>query len=134
MPQVIGELRKLANTVIIWTRPHSDAPASTDGTGRIWLDPRMNEAERRWALTHEMVHMRRGHTSCQPSAIERSVRLETAQILIPFSALAKHAGWAHSVAELAEELSVTEEVLIDRFQTLDGDQLQTLWPQDHYCA
>ncbi|MGL3804689.1 ImmA/IrrE family metallo-endopeptidase [Paeniglutamicibacter sp. R2-26] len=134
MSQVLGELRTLAQAIVIWTRPLSDAPAATDGAGRIWIDPRVTQIEDRCFTTHEMVHMRRGHTGCQPPAVERSVCLETARILVPFEALAKHAGWARSMAELAEELSVTEEVLIDRFQTLDGDQLQALWPNEHHIA
>lgn len=94
----------------------------------------MTESERRCAITHEMVHMRRGHTDCQPPAVERSVCLEAARLLVTFEALAEHAGWARTMAELAEELHVTEAVLIDRFQTLDGDQLQALWPNENHIA
>lgn len=67
-------------------------------------------------------------------AVERNVCLKVAQRLIPFEDLAKHAGWACSMVELAEELNVTEEVLIDRFQTLDGDQMQILWPNENHIA
>lgn len=134
MSQVLGELRSLAQAIVIWTRPLSDAPAATDGTSRIWLDPRTTQIESRCFTTHEMVHMRRGHIGCQPPSVERSVCLETARLLVTFEDLAQHAGWARSMGELAEELGVTEEVLIDRFQTLDGDQLQILWPNENHIA
>lgn len=134
MFQPWGKLRTLAHIAIIWTRPHSHASAATDGTSRIWIDPTLTQIERRCALTHELLHIQYGHRGCQPPAIERSVCLEAARLLVTFEHLAQHAGWARSMAELAEELSVTEEVLIDRFQTLDGDQLQALWPNEHHIA
>lgn len=127
-------MRRLTHIAIIWTRPHSHAPAATDGISRIWLDPELNQIERRCALTHELIHIQYGHCGCQSPAIEQRVRWEAATLLIKFEHLAQHASWAHSMAELAEELSVTEEVLIDRFQTLDGDQVQALWSQEHCTA
>lgn len=60
--------------------------------------------------------------------------LETAQFLVPFEELRKVSGWARCPSDLAEELGVTEQVVIDRLQTLDGDQLQTLWPASEYIA
>lgn len=134
MFQPWGKLRELAHIAIIWTRPHSHAPAATDGTSCIWLDPELNQIERRCALTHELIHIKYKHRGCQSPAVERLVRWEAATLLVKFEHLAQYAGWAHSIAELAEELSVTEAVLIDRLQTLDGDQLQTLWPQEHHIA
>ena len=127
-----GKLRNLAHIVIIWTRPHSHAPAATDGTNRIWLDPVMNQIERRCALTHELTHIKYGHYGCQVPAIERIVRFETAELLVKLEHLQEHAPWAASLEELAEELSVTEAVLIDRLQLLDGDELQALWPNEHH--
>lgn len=129
-----GTLRHFAHIAIIWTRPHSNLPAATDGHRRIWIDPKLNRVERRCALTHELLHLQRGHTGCQPQSIERSIELEAARLLVRFQDLQQHASWALSLAELAEDLMVTEAVLINRFQTLDGDQMQILWPQDHYTA
>ncbi|MGC5048735.1 site-specific integrase [Micrococcus porci] len=48
-------LRTLTHVVVVWARPHPAAPAATDGATVIWLDPRMTQAERRCALTHELV-------------------------------------------------------------------------------
>lgn len=134
MFQPWGKLRELAHIAIIWTRPHSHASAATDGTSRIWLDPTLTQVEKRCALTHELVHIKYGHRGCQPLGVEREVCFETARLLISFNHLERHAGWARSLGELAEELSVTEEVLIDRLMTLDGDQLQRLWPADLHTA
>lgn len=134
MFQPWGKLRQLAHIAIIWTRPHSHAPAATDGTSRIWLDPELNQIERRCALTHELMHIHYGHHGCQPLAIERRVCLESARLLVSFEDLAAQAPWAHTMGELAEDLSVTEAVLIYRLQTLDGDQLQQLWPNEHHIA
>lgn len=127
-----GKLRTLAHIVIIWTRPHSHAPAATDGTSRIWLDPTLNQIERRCALTHELIHIKYRHFGCQAPAIERTVRWEAAALLVSFEHLQQQVPWAVSLEELAEELSVTEAVLIDRLQLLDGDELQALWPNEHH--
>lgn len=134
MFQPWGKLRDLAHIAIIWTRPHSHASAATDGTSRIWLDPDLTQVEKRCALTHELVHIKYGHQGCQPLAAEREVCFETARLLVTLEHLTEHAGWARTIGELAEELSVTEEVLVDRLMTLDGDQLQRLWPADLYTA
>lgn len=113
-----GKLRTLAHITVIWTRPHSSAPATTDGVSRIWLDPTLNQAERRCALTHELFHLRHQHRGCQPSAVERSVRVLTARALIPIDALEAQLRWSQYPAEIAEELWVTEQVLLDRLQHL----------------
>lgn len=134
MFQPWGRLRQLAHIAIIWTRPHSHASAATDGASRIWLDPELTQDEHRCALTHELIHIHYGHRGCQPPAIERRVCLEAARLLVTFEQLAEQAPWARTMAELAEELSVTEAVLIDRLQTLDGDQLQQLWPNENHIA
>ena len=80
------------------------------------------------------MHIKYGHRGCQPLGIEREVCFETARLLTPFNQLEQHAGWAHSLEELAEELSVTEEVLVDRLMTLDRSRLEQLWPADLYTA
>ena len=59
-------LRALSHVVVVWFRPHAAAPAATNGADLVWLDPRMTQAERRCALTHELVHLEHGHRGCQP--------------------------------------------------------------------
>ncbi|MCC0765675.1 hypothetical protein [Micrococcus luteus] len=67
-------LRALSHVVVVWSRPHAAAPAATNGADLVWLDPRMTQAERRCALTHELVHLEHGHRGCQPPAVEHAVR------------------------------------------------------------
>jgi len=133
MFEPFGRLKELAHAVIVWSRPHIEVPAATDGR-HIWIDPNLSGAEKLCALAHEAIHIKYGHASCQPPAIEWQVRLETAQFLIPYEDLRQVAGWAHCPADLAEELGVTEAVVIDRLQTLDGDQIQQLWPASEHIA
>lgn len=86
------------------------------------------------SLTHEAVHLERKHVGCQPPHIERDVQLEVARRLITFEDLQRVAGWTKSPAEMADELGVTEEVVLLRVQTLDGDQVQQLWPPEEHIA
>ena len=133
MFEVLGRLGTLVNAVVEFRRPHPSLPAATDGR-RIWIDPKMTMDEQRCSLAHEVFHLIHGHTSCQPPAVERQIRMEAAQWLVPFQSLQKVAGWAKSPAELAEELGVTEQVVMDRLATLDGDQIQALWPPSDHIA
>jgi hypothetical protein len=94
----------------------------TDGRRRIWLDKRLQQAERRCALTHELVHLEQGHTSCQSPRVERQVREETARRLIPFDDLLRAYRWTQHPAELAEELWVTADVVLDRLAALSDEQ------------
>lgn len=133
MQNVWGMLRTLAQVVIIWNRPHPDLVAATDGR-RIWVDPALTTAERRCFLAHEAFHIKHGHQGCQPPAIERRVCLDAARFLISFEDLQRVAGWARCPEDMAEELDVLPEVVIDRLQTLDGDQIQQLWPVSEHVA
>lgn len=133
MHDIWGKLRSLAHTVVVWTRPPSNEVAGTDGR-HIWIDPDLSRAEKRCVLAHEAFHLLQGHTSCQPPAIERQVRLEVARFLVSFEDLQRVAGWSSCPAVIAEELEVTEQVVLDRLSTLDGDQVQDLWPPDEHIA
>lgn len=133
MQNVWTMLRSLAHVMVIWNRPYPDIVAATDGR-RIWIDPALTFAERMCYLAHEAIHIKHGHTGCQSQAIERQVCLEVAQFLVPFESLQRVASWSRHPAEMAEELGVTEEVLLDRLATLDGDQIQALWPPSEHIA
>lgn len=121
-----GTLRKLTHIAVIWRRPHPLLPAATDGMHRVWIDPRANQVERRCLLAHELVHLERGHIGCQPPAVERTVRVETARRLVPLAQLQRHLSWARSSWELADELHVTEMVLRDRLEALSESERQLL--------
>lgn len=133
MQNVWGMLRSLAHVMIIWNRPYPDIVAATDGR-RIWIDPALTAVERRCCLAHEAIHIQHGHDGCQPPAIERQVCLEVARFLVSFESLQDVAGWSRCPVEMAEELGVTEQVLLDRLATLDGDQIQALWPPGEHIA
>lgn len=111
-------LRALRHVVVVWARPHPAIPAATDGTRTIWLDPRLLQVERRCALTHELVHIERGHAGCQPRAVEHAVRAEAARRLITHQDLLRAMPWALSLEELADDLWVTPMVLTDRLAGL----------------
>lgn len=133
MQNVWGMLRSLAHVMIIWNRPYPDIVAATDGR-RIWIDPKLTSVERKCFLAHEAIHIQHGHNGCQPPAIERQICLEVARFLLPFEDLQRVACWSRNAAEMAEELDVTEQVIIDRLATLDGDQIQALWPASEHIA
>lgn len=133
MFELLGKLSALANAVVEFHRPHPSVPAATDGR-RIWIDPKLSRAELRCALAHEAMHIKHGHTSCQGPSKERQIRLEVAVFMIPFEDLQRVAGWARCPSDMAEELDVLPEVVIDRLQTLDGEQIQQLWPVSEHVA
>jgi hypothetical protein len=119
-------LRSLAELVIHWARPSADAPGATDGGTVIWLDPRLLQVERRCVLTHELVHVERGHRGCQPPAVETLVRRETALRLISLEALLEQARWTREFVEMAHELWVTEQILTDRIGALTPGEWQLI--------
>lgn len=133
MQNVWGMVRSLAHIAIIWSRPHPEVVAATDGR-RIWIDPALTDVEQRCFLAHEAIHIQHGHTSCQTPAVERQVCLEAARFLISFEDLETVAGWSRCPMDMAEELNVTEQVLLDRLATLDGQQIQALWPPGEHIA
>ncbi|WP_181954189.1 ImmA/IrrE family metallo-endopeptidase [Kocuria coralli] len=98
----------------------------TDGRGRIWLDDRLTEIEKRCALTHELLHILRRHDGHQDDAAEAQIREETARVLVPMAALQEHAGEQISLWALAEDLHVTEAVLRDRLNTASAGEWEVL--------
>ncbi|WP_136611805.1 ImmA/IrrE family metallo-endopeptidase [Sinomonas albida] len=117
-----GALRELTHVTLHFILMPDGAPGRTDGQARIWLDKRLQQAERRCALTHELVHLEHGHTRCQAPRIERLVREETARRLIRIEDLCEAYRWTQHPAELAEELWVTADVVQDRLTALTEDE------------
>lgn len=97
----------------------------TDGR-RIWLDQHLTAVEARCTLTHELIHLARGHNQHQPPAVEDRVRADTARLLVPWAAVTAHAGSQLSAWHLAQELGVTERVLADRLQHASAAELAEL--------
>jgi len=96
----------------------------TDGT-TIWLDTRL--ARVCCTITHELVHLSRGHVSHQPPTVEESVRAETARLLLPWAHLADHAQAQVSVYDLTHELGVTPRTLGDRIRYARDCLINGVW-------
>lgn len=123
-------LRTLPHITLVWADLNSKS-ALTNGTDTVWLDRQLLQVERRCSLTHELIHIERGHTSCPPNAAELEVRVETARRLIPMSELIEHKRWSRSVEELADCLFVTPHVLLDRIGYLsDSERAEFLTPDE----
>lgn len=101
-------------------------PGRTNGVDIIWMDKRLDQVERRCTLTHELIHIERNHTGCQPASVELEVSMETARRLIPIDDLANALRWSNRPHELADELWVTHNVLTDRLRGLEPEELQLL--------
>lgn len=101
-----------------WVGPHPAAPAATNGVDFIWVDPRLNQVERRCVLTHELVHLEHEHLGWQPPTVEISVRQEAARRLIAREESTAALPWTRDCDELADELWVIHMVLADRFAGL----------------
>lgn len=97
----------------------------TDGQ-RVWLDEHLTIVEARCALTHELVHISRGHDRHQPPAVEEDVRAQTARLLVPRDAITAHVGSQLDEWHLAQELGVTDRVLIDRLHFASPVELKAL--------
>ncbi len=97
------------------------AAARTDGVS-IWVDDRLNEAEERCAVEHELVHIDRDEGTCQPEYIEMEVRYEAAARLLPLEKIVGVCKDGKDLTQIAAELGVTRRVLMDRAATLTRDQ------------
>lgn len=108
--------------------------------GRAWwlpdvrgivLDDRLNQAERRSALEHELQHVLAGDTSCRlvgPDGDRQARRQElradhrAARNLITLDALADALLWCLGPDELAEALHVDERTVRARIRGLSEDE------------
>ena len=102
---------------IFRTRLEGGVASCTDGVD-IWVDDRLNEAQEKCAIEHEMVHIEMGHTRAQGEAVEMAVRFETARRLLPDMGGCNRS----SLAAAARGLGVTRQVLMDRAATLTDAQ------------
>ncbi len=115
IPHPWRELRGLPHIDLSW----HDLPVEfgrTDGCS-IEMDRRLSQVQRRCTLAHELTHIRRGHQTVQPPAVERSVRLETARRLLPLAILTGALAYTLDLDYAAWDCWVTRDVLEDR---LDG--------------
>ncbi|MDO5496196.1 MAG: ImmA/IrrE family metallo-endopeptidase [bacterium] len=110
-------LRRMPAIDVWWGHLPSGAVGATDGEV-IYLDSRQSQAQRRSTLTHELVHVERGHRGCQPEIIERDVQREAARRLIPMPLLLDKLSWTEDLAELASECWVDRPTLMARLDSL----------------
>jgi hypothetical protein len=106
--------------VVYRVRMPDGVAARTDGVD-IWVDDRLNEIQERCAVVHEEEHIRRGHSTLQPEAIEMSVRYAVAKLLLPDMGPRCNPD-LKSLAAVAKDLGVTRQVLMDRAATLTDNQ------------
>lgn len=88
----------------------------------IMIDERLNQAERRCTLMHEIVHRMRGDShvdgNLEHIRQERTCHETVARLLIPFSRLQAAMQWGRDPQELADELWVDTETLLARVRGL----------------
>lgn len=111
-------------------REFKECSGKTNGLDLIFLDPRLLQVEQRCTLTHELVHISRGHLRCQPLSAEREVRRATSRLLVNVKDLRREMRWARHHVELAAELVVTPRVLSDRIECLSPAELAFLGAVD----
>lgn len=112
-------VRSDEDMVLIYKRMRDDKMmACTDGRGTIWLDDRLTYEESRCALMHELIHIEYGHMGHQDEETEQAVRFETAKKLVEWPDLILAIMWGTNLAEVAREVGVTKDVLIDRLRML----------------
>lgn len=102
-----------------WWMPADDA---------IVLDDRLNQAERRAALAHELVHRERGDEHCDDATLdarrERRVTREAACRLIDLHRLADALAWSQDEYEVADELWVDVPTARGRIDCLSDSEKQ----------
>lgn len=112
LPQLSLRWRRLPNKLGSW-----DASTST-----ITLHPDLGQAERRVALTHELIHYERGDVGACSTLIERQVHAETARRLITHEALVRALRWTLQEDELADELWVDVPTVVARLSGLTDEE------------
>lgn len=92
----------------------------------ILLDDRLDQAERRCTLVHEMVHHISGDmlglTPELAAMQERLCRERSARLLITITALADAMAWSEHAGEIADQLWVDEPTLWDRLEHLTPEE------------
>jgi Zn-dependent peptidase ImmA (M78 family) len=112
--------RTLCETLPLFDVRFTSMPDGYDGSldlenRIIWIERRLSQAQRRWTLTHELVHQERGHDGHCDERVEESVDAEAARRLIELEDLADAAVWARTLYELAAELWVPPIAVVVRF-------------------
>lgn len=108
---------------VVWACLSGGARGYTDGQ-RIWIDPRLTQAQRRVTVCHETIHIERGFIPAD-DAEERIVEQLTAERLITTGQLVDAIRWHRSVTPgtlvaIAETLWVDAATVQCRLDTMTG--------------
>ena len=131
-------LRDLPGVTVFSCRLDGPLGLSHASTGVVILERDQTIAERRVTLTHELIHIERGHDGCQDNKAEGAVEREAAARLIPLDALVSALLWSDDDYELAEELWVDVETVRTRLNNLTEQEhrelSERLWAREWGAA
>ncbi len=123
-------LRALSLWDLVWCDLPVGVLGLTDfAAGRVTLDPRQTQAERRSTIAHELAHIERGPTLADPwwqAREELHVDRIAAGRLITTHALAEALAWSCDPHEVADELWVDVPTLMARLRHLTDAEVHYL--------
>lgn len=113
-------LGRMKGVIVEWTDDlPTDVLGDTDGRRHIRMANGQLQVERRCTITHEMIHVERGHSGCCDEKAEARVRREAARRLVPIRALGDaYVFWGDDLEALADDLWVDISTLRTRLETL----------------
>jgi hypothetical protein len=120
-----ADLAEVDVTVVFEYHP-GELGAYSASTRTIRLDPKLDQAERRSVLTHERIHLERGHVGCQPRRVENSVAREAARRLIKLTDLISALLTVESWDEAADEMHCRREDVETRLASLHPSEKAAL--------
>ena len=115
---------------VVWAHM-DDRLGATDGRSTIYIDPDQTQAQRRCTLAHELAHIELGHINGATPREEAAAREHAARRMISLDRLIDALRWADNLEEVADELWVDHQTLIDRLDTLTDDERQALVDLHH---
>lgn len=121
-------LRSQPHVTVLWAELDDDLLGYAEfDTNTIVLAVGMTQAERRSVCAHENAHLRRGPVMPHLEAREeRTVDALVARDLIPFEALVNAMVWSSDEYELAEELTVSVDLVRARLHGLSAAETDAL--------
>lgn len=123
-------LRELTHIHLSW-KSEDGMLGETDGRSVIVMNPDQSQRQRRCTLAHELAHIELGHIDGATDREEADAREHAARRLIPLDRLMDALRWADNLEEVADELWVDHQTLIDRLDTLTDDERQALVDLHH---
>lgn len=116
-------IRMLPSWRVIHRRLDDDTMGYTHRLSRaIVLDDRLDQAERRSTLAHELEHVAAGHHGCQPVGMDREVMARCARRLIPIEYVNYWLLWTRHLPKFAAYVWVdldTAERRLDNLTTTE---------------